>query len=302
MSGELAEGSGFFSIWPEANRVLRPFRRISKISEEKLVRRAAAVFTRLDPLMSRHHARRVRQVLGDHYAAISDSEPQFLALEGVSDLALNHLCGLRYNTGHYYAYLPPESVVKKPGLLVFLHGNAGNLKIFCHRWKHLADSLGLAVIAPTNGFGFWGQNSSVVVQRAIINALGRWPRIDPSIGQWLVGLSDGGNGVTRAANACQWHGLVYVSATMRAKELGQMEFRDNLMNRPVLVLHGRADHNVSPRMVQKSIEVLRRNGAEVSVEWYDKEDHFLTFGAADAVDERIARWIRTSRPGQAAPA
>ncbi|MFM7131791.1 MAG: alpha/beta hydrolase family protein, partial [bacterium] len=98
-----------------------------------------------------------------------------------------------------------------------------------------------------------------------------------------------------SALAQPWHGLVYVSATMRAKELGQKEFREGWKNRPLLVLHGRADHNVSPRMAEKSIEVLRQGGAEVSAEWYDKEDHFLTFGAADAVDERIARWIRTSR-------
>lgn len=295
MSGELAEKSSFFSIWPGEQRVFRPFRWISRIPEEKLVQRAAGVFTRIDPLMSRQHARRVRQVLGEQYAAISASEPEFLAFEGASDLALNHLCGLPHETGHYYAYIPKHHGDRPLGAMVFLHGNAGNLKIFCHRWRNLAENLGLAVLAPSNGFGFWGRNSAGVVSRALADLTARWPQIDQSKGLWLVGLSDGGNGVTRSALTQPWHGLVYVSATMRAKELGQKEFREGWKNRPLLVLHGRADHNVSPRMAEKSIEVLRQGGAEVSAEWYDKEDHFLTFGAADAVDERIARWIRTSR-------
>ena len=296
MRGAPAEDSGFFSIWPARKAVFRPFRPISNIPEDRVVNAGAAVFTRLDPFMARHHARRVRQVLGQNYAAIRAESPEFMALPGVSDLALNHLCGLHHDTGHYYAYIPAESVVMKPGLLVFLHGNAGNLKLFCHRWKNLANSLGLAVLAPTNGFGFWGRNSAKVVQSAIIDALGRWPKIDPGHGQWLVGLSDGGNGLTRAANACPWHGLVYLSATMRAKELAAHDFIHQWKNRPVLVMHGRADHNVSPRMVHKSIEVLQAGAVDVSAEWYDGEDHFLTLGAADAVDSRIASWIRAVGP------
>jgi pimeloyl-ACP methyl ester carboxylesterase len=290
------KSSGFFSVEPSGVTIFRPFRLISSIPEDQLVCSAASVFTRIDLLMSRHHARRVRRVLHSTYAEMAHDTPAFLASRGVSDLALNHLCGLPYDNGHYYAWLPSPEMHPNPGLLVFLHGNAGNLKLFCHRWQKVAETLGLVILAPTCGFGFWGKNSANVIGRSIDDALARWPQINPARGLWLMGLSDGGNGVTRAALAQPWHGLIYLSATMRAKELSAQPWIDSWQGRPVMVLHGRTDHNVSPRMVEKSLEALKRSAVELDENWYDKEDHFLCFGAADAVDERIFRWIRAHQP------
>jgi pimeloyl-ACP methyl ester carboxylesterase len=246
--------------------------------------------------MSRTHAARVRETLAAEYTAMAAESPELLNLHGSTDLAINHLTGLSIHNGHYFAYIPETAPAEKLGLLVFLHGNAGNFRLMIWRWRQLAETLRVAVIAPSYGFGFWGKDSPKVVDRAVEDAISRWPQIMPDQGLWLAGLSDGGNGVTRAGMVRPWNGMVYLSATMRPKELASKEFTDRWKGRPVLVLNGQKDHNVWPGSVRKAVEVLKIGGVDVSHECYDSEDHFMTFGAARVVDERIQRWISANRP------
>lgn len=286
---EMNQGGG---VW-------RPFQRLARMDEGVLVRRCASVLTRVDPLMKRDHSRRVRAVLAEEYAQMAEQEPGFLRLMGVTDLALNHVVGLSYDTGHYYAARPDVSPGERLGLWVFLHGNAGNFKLMPWRWWRLAEEMRLAVIVPTCGFGFWGGKSAEFIRCVVDDALRRWPEIDVGRGQWLAGLSDGGNGVTRGALVRDWDGLVYLSATMREKELTQPRFMAKWRDRRVLVLHGGADHNVRPKSVERAVKCLRDGGVKVDHSCYDREDHFMTFGAAREVDERIRAWIDESRTGEA---
>jgi fermentation-respiration switch protein FrsA (DUF1100 family) len=288
--------SRFHSIEPAGSDFFRPFHRLSTTNEARLVQRGASVLTRLDPLMSRTNAARVRETLAAEYTAMAAESPELLNLHGSTDLAINHLTGLSIHNGHYFAYIPETAPAEKLGLLVFLHGNAGNFRLMIWRWRQLAETLRVAVIAPSYGFGFWGKDSPKVVDRALEDAISRWPQIMPDQGLWLAGLSDGGNGVTRAGLVRPWNGMVYLSATMRPKELASKEFTDRWKGRPVLVLNGQKDHNVWPGSVRKAVEVLKIGGVDVSHECYDSEDHFMTFGAARVVDERIQRWISANRP------
>ena len=274
----------------------RPFQKLSTTNEARLVQRSAAVLTRLDPLMSRSHAARIRETLALEYAAMEAESPELLNLHGSTDLAINHLTGLSIHNGHYFAYIPKTAPAEKLGLFVFLHGNAGNFRLMIWRWRQLAEALKVAVIAPSYGFGFWGKDSAKVVDQAVGDAISRWPQIMPDHGMWLAGLSDGGNGVTRAGLVRPWSGLIYLSATMRPKELSGKEFNDRWKGRPVLVLNGQRDHNVWPGSVRKAVAVLKIGGVDVSHECYDNEDHFMTFGAARVVDDRIQRWISANRP------
>lgn len=288
--------SQFHSIEPDGSDIFRPFHRLSSTNEARLVQRSANILTRLDPLMSRTHAARVRETLAIEYAAMAAESPELLNLHGSTDLAINHLTGLSIHNGHYFAYIPETAAAEKLGLFVFLHGNAGNFRLMIWRWRQLAETLRVAVIAPSYGFGFWGKDSAKVVDQAVGDAISRWPQIMPDQGLWLAGLSDGGNGVTRAGLVRPWNGMVYLSATMRPKELSGKEFNDRWKGRPVLVLNGQKDHNVWPGSVRKAVAVLKIGGVDVSHECYDNEDHFMTFGAARVVDDRIQRWISANRP------
>ncbi|RLS24986.1 MAG: hypothetical protein DWH73_02620 [Planctomycetota bacterium] len=283
--------SGFHSIEPKATRIFRPFRWLATANEARLVPRTASVLTRLDPFMSPDHARRIRQTLALEYAAMSAQAPDLCKLCGSNDLAINHLRGLKIHTVHYFAYIPTTAPGETLGLFVFLHGNAGNFRLMPWRWRKMAETLRMAVLAPSYGFGFWGRQSASIIDHAVADAISRWPQIDPGQASWLAGLSDGGNGVTRAARAFPWHGLIYLSATMRPRELAHQDFIVHWKNRPVLVLNGNRDHNVWPGSVARAVKVLKTGGVHVDHECYDEEDHFLTFGAAQRVDERIQSWI-----------
>lgn len=289
---KLSQNSGFFSVQACGISVFRPFRFLARLNEKRLVKSGASFLTRLDPFMSCSHGFRVRRTLFEMYDSIPE---EVLNLDGVNDLALNHLLGLGIETGHYYAYVPETRQGERLGLMLFLHGNAGNFRLMIWRWKKLADQLRLAVVAPTYGFGFWGRHSSRIVENAFSDALFRWVQIDPSCGIWLAGLSDGGNGVTRAALVRPWNGLIYLSGTMRSRELARQEFVTRWKNRPVLVVHGAMDHNVSPQSVRRAVAVLEKAGVDVDYTCYDNEDHFLTFGADDIVDRRIRRWVEANR-------
>lgn len=293
---EIPAKSGFFLIDPFQSRVWRPFRKISEIHEARMVCGFANVLSRIDPLMSSGHSERIRLILKQEYQEMMQQCPEFLVRPGVSDLALNHLCGLPCQTEHYYAYVPDSRIHRRLGLLVFLHGNAGNLKIMTWRWKSLADKLGLAIVSPTNGFGFWSRESSTqVVQKCLTDVMLRWPQIQRNQGLWLAGLSDGGNGVTRSAAALSWDGLIYLSATMRFRDLSAPTFLESCKDRPILVLHGVKDHNVWPSSVRKCVDHLKSKGVKIDSEWYDREDHFLFFGAKERVDRRIEQWLGESR-------
>ena len=78
----------------------RPFQKLSTTNEARLVQRSAAVLTRLDPLMSRSHAARIRETLALEYAAMEAESPELLNLHGSTDLAINHLTGLSIHNGH----------------------------------------------------------------------------------------------------------------------------------------------------------------------------------------------------------
>ena len=121
--------SQFHSIERAGSDIFRPFHRLSSTNEARLVQRSANILTRLDPLMSRSHAVRIRETLAVEYAAMAAESPELLNLPGSTDIAINHLTGLSIHNGHYFAYIPETAPAEKLGLFVFLHGNAGNFRL-----------------------------------------------------------------------------------------------------------------------------------------------------------------------------
>lgn len=261
------------------------------MDEARLVLPGAHIISRVDLLMSRVHARRLRQSLRGDYDLMRDEAPGIFALPGSQDLTVNDLAFLSSDTGHYYAFLPDTAEGEKLGVMVFLHGHAGNFRLMVWRWRALARRARLAVVAPSGGFGFWGRGSAGIVRSALEDACRRWPVIDPGQGLWLAGLSAGGNGVIRSARAFGWNGLAFFSAVMRP-DLIDSTFGAGASDIPeVLVLNGLKDHNVSPRSVNRGVERFASLGAGIDRFAYDKEDHFMLFAQPDDVDRRILEWM-----------
>lgn len=269
------------------------------MDEARLVLPGANVISRLDLLMSRVHARRLRQALRAEYDLMRQEAPDVFALSGSQDLTANDLAFLSSDTGHYYAFLPKVAEGEKLGAMVFLHGHAGNFRLMAWRWRELARRARLAIVAPSGGFGFWGPSSARIVSSALDDACRRWSVIDPGRGLWLAGLSAGGNGVIRSARAFGWNGLAFLSAVMRP-DLIDSVFGARAAGIPeVLVLYGLKDHNVSPRSVNRGVERFISLGARIEHFAYDEEDHFMLFAQPDDVDRRILEWMSARNGGGA---
>lgn len=285
----------FYGVEPDRRPVWRPFRGLSRVDESRLVLPVAGLISRVDPLMSRAHSRRMRAWLRADYEAIRGDVPGLLSLPGSIDLTASNLAGLTYDTGHYYAFIPDTSIGEKLGAMVFLHGHAGNFRMLIWRWRSLAVRARLAILAPSCGFGFWGRNSANIVTAALADACRLWPVIDPDQGLWLCGLSAGGSGTIRAARAAVWHGLIFVSATMRPDLIDEACSGTSGPMPGALVFNGLKDHNVSPSSVNRGVRRLIDRGVDVERFVYDEEDHFLVFAQSADLDSRMIDWMSRHR-------
>jgi pimeloyl-ACP methyl ester carboxylesterase len=269
-------------------RLMRPGV-LGSVPEIDVVKLGTALFTRLIPGISAKHAQRIRRETLRLYREVNDrgDVPSVYHLGGLE------LLGRRFDAGNYFAYVPASDPCKRLGAIVFLHGNGGNFTIMPWVWRAFAETHRYAIIAPTYGFGFWGEGGVEAVERVVDDALIRLP-IDPKR-LYLAGLSDGGNGVTRSGRAHpdRYQGLIYVSPTMRLDEVGSPAFVAGWKGRPVLVIQGDADRNVRKADVDPAVASLVKSGVGVTYRVFAGEDHFLFLGRSDEVFRVIADWIET---------
>ncbi len=250
--------------------------------------------TRLAPWSAR--ARAIRETTLGLYRSI-DADPGARGLGAVTDLGLREVLGLPFlRLEHAFAYVPEPRADERLGLVVFLHGNGGNFQVLPWAWRPFADRERFAILCPTFGCGFWGEGGVEAIDRALDDALARWP-IDPAR-VYLGGISDGGVGVTRSARAHpgRYRGLIYASPTMKLDELASPDFARGWRGRPILVLQGGRDWNVRRDTVDPAVDLLRRQGADVSYHVDGGEDHFLFFSKRLELFGVIGEWMG-ARPG-----
>ena len=196
--------------------------------------------------------------------------------------------------GHYLAMVPQKAPAKKRmPLAVFLHGSAG---AFSSYWKVLAPLVrkhGAAVICPTFGFGNWGRRRGGVahVLASIKHARKRYPVISGRT--YLVGLSNGGTGVSPAVARCKgcFAGAAYVSGVISRRAVARGVKRGAWRELPVLVIHGGKDLRIPPWAIRPAVKKLSEGGVRLSRLDFPKEDHFLFFAKRDQVVRRLARWM-----------
>ena len=269
-------------------------RRVPRLSPAKLlpeidqVKLGVTLATRFVPWMGR--ARTIREVTMGLYRAI-EANPDARGLGPVTHYGGLEAIGLDFRADHYFAYVPEPKPGERLGAVVFLHGNGGNFQVMPWACRELAESRRVIILCPTFGFGFWGEGGVEAVDRAWLDALGRWP-IDPARVD-LAGLSDGGLGVTRSALAHpdRYRGLIYVSPTMRRDELGSLPFEMGWKGRPILVLQGDRDWSVAKSTVDPAVDLLRRLGCDVDYRVFPGEDHFLFFSRRLELSDAIGGWM-----------
>ena len=264
------------SLWRgRANRLSeRPL-----VAEGQLIRLAAAIISRVDPLMSREHARRLRELLPTFAGELPPLMPAWPE-------ALRSLFTGRDDSNHLFV-VEPEDRQTPAGLNVFLHGHGGNSVLYPHLLRDWATSRRMLVVCPTFGHGNWESPRGIAaVRRAMAVAREQLPAGATRV--FLAGISQGGAGVVRAARAegSAVSGLILISPTMEPDQLTAP-----WAGMPALVFQGDADHNVTAKSVRLGVELMRGAGADVTFHLLAGEDHFLFFARRAETLEILGQWM-----------
>lgn len=294
-SEQLPPGTrGFGSVFRSPQR----FRRLSPawiVPERDQVRLGGLVLPWVDPHLSREQGKRFRLAFDCVYAALERCKDFADAGSAMGEAYANMFLGAG-PVGHMYVYYPAAS--GRLPVLVFLHGWLGNLKAYSWAWREFADLNGFAIIAPTFGNGVWlGQQADDILQwtAQVIRADGR---LDPGR-VFVVGLSNGGTGVTRWATLLRetYQGLVYLSPVMRGTAESP-DFVSAVGTRPLLVVHGGDDNRIPPGYVLEQVAELEAAGVRVERLCYSGEDHVLVLTARKRLHADLRRWIDGTCRGQ----
>jgi predicted esterase len=247
------------------------------------------VMTVLDGALDRQEARHVRELSMRYYRAMEQA-PEFVAL----GTALPDAYADR-DSAHLYAYAPAHDPTQRLPTVLFLHGSGGNFKSYLYLWKRFADRTRTAVVLPSFGWGNWYERGGVeAVERARAWAVASLGADERRI--FLVGLSNGGTGVTRAAAAypAGYCGLAFVSGVLEDEILRGPKGAPRALPWPMLMIHGPDDDRVPLVDVTASVGRLRAQGAAVDLRVVEHEDHFLFFDRDEQVLATVEEWIRSA--------
>lgn len=278
---------GSFHVLAEPALALSPDPKLARWfpSECQCLRLLVKFGTRVipPPFLRRDSAARLRAEVG-RLALEVDQDPILGPAQSV--------LGASTSLAHAWAYVPSASPGEKLSCLVFLHGNGGNCKLLAAAWRPFAEAQRVVVICPTFGLGFWGRGAVERIELIRSLALARWP-IDPRRLD-LAGLSDGGKGVVRVIRQHPDHyrGVILISATMPTSDLSDPSTAPSWRGRPVLILQGGRDWNVTRRSVERGAEWLRQHGAVLTMRIEPDEDHGLFFTQRHQVAAWVAEWRR----------
>jgi predicted esterase len=240
-------------------------------------------------VLDRDQADRVRVLSMQYYRAM-EQDPEFVAL----GTALPDAYADR-DVAHLYAYAPPHAPAERLPTVLFLHGSAGNFKSYLYLWKRFADRTRMVVVLPSFGWGNWNERGGVeAVERARAWAVANMGADEERI--FLVGLSNGGTGVTRAAaaNPGAYCGLAFISGVLEDEILRGPKSAPHGLPWPMLMIHGPDDDRVPFGDVKASVARLRAQGATVDLRTIEHEDHFLFFDRDEQVLVRVEDWVRSA--------
>ena len=258
---------------------------IPEIDQMKLGTYLAPAF---DPIITTSSAARLRQLTMEVYRAM-DADPAFVPLGSAMTYAYDDS-----DSGHLYTYVPSHAPGERLGAIVFLHGSAGNFKVYTHLLTRVAERERLVIVAPSFGFGNWqkegGAGAVEHARRYAVETLGADPRRIV-----LAGLSNGGRGITRvlAEHGEAYRAVVAISAVLE-RDVIDIRVAVRARNMPALVVYGTKDDRIPTSHEAQGAAALTRAGLRVRTHGYEGEDHFLLFSRRDEVLDEIASFIRAA--------
>lgn len=261
---------------------------VPEIDQFKL---ATYVFPLIDPFIDRVNSTRLRNLCLNIYREMRCSN-EFNKLGSVLNLCyLDIFTGTR-PTGHIYEYVPKSNQTLP--VIIFIHGSLGNFKGYLWCWKKFADKNQFAIIAPTFGAGDWNKEGGVEEILRAVEYCKKNPKFDCSK-IYLVGLSNGGKGVSRAilsSSPSSFKGIIYISAIIEDEIIWEDDFIGKCKSQNILVLHGEKDRRIPLKFITPIVDKLAKDGINIKSKYYPSEDHFLMFSDWTGLSKDIRDWLK----------
>ena len=287
-SGRVSPESSLRSEYRGQARVSR-FSPAWLVDEADQVRLGGVLLPYIDPFMSGEQGKRFARTFISAYAELRQS-PDFVQVGSTMGDAYANMFFGAASRGHAYLYRPSAHAGRHCPVIVFLHGWLGNMKAYIWTWARFADQNGFVVVCPTFGNGIWkGQNADETLRW--LDGLIRTDPMCDAQQVYVVGLSNGGTGVTRWATTLPntYRGLVMISPAMKGAD--SPAFVSAVGTRPILVVHGEKDNRIPPDYVNRAVAVMREKGLRVESVCYHDEDHVLVLSSARRFQADLLAWI-----------
>jgi predicted esterase len=242
--------------------------------------------------ISRVQAARMRSLVTPMYEEM-DRDAAFRDLGSAFDSACLDLLHIKFPAGHYFVALPEPPAASSDKreqipCLIFLHGMGGNAKAYIWLLSRFARERKWIVIAPTFGLGNWDNPDGAAMVVAIAREAVKTLPIDPHR-IFLMGYSNGGMGVTRAAILAPelFQGLIYLSPVTEDELFSTKQFLSRARDRKILFLYGGRDEQIPRRFVEATVASLIQRVSDVRIKVYDDEGHWLLFSQPKSVFDDV---------------
>lgn len=216
-----------------------------------------------------------------------EHDPTYRAAGSALGLAYSELLGGSARSGH--VYVDRAAGDGEQPAVVFLHGFGGSMQGPLWTLRAAVHAKGYALVAPSYGAGFWdnpGGMETVDATLAWMASTGAFD-MDRLV---IAGLSNGGLGVSRAAQAHPWRGVAWLSGVIEADEMAGVVVTQG-WEVPLLVLHGQEDDRIPQDYVDEAVIVLKGSGASVTYTLVPGANHFLMFTHRPALDAALGAWL-----------
>ncbi|MFT5127668.1 MAG: putative esterase [Rhodothermales bacterium] len=244
----------------------------------------------LDPYINHAQSVRIRSLFQGVYRELR-KDPDFAEAGSVMNYAYRDTFGvLPHESGHQYCYIPAWRDEAYP-VLIFMHGSGGNFKGYMWVLKSLADTHGVAIVAPSLGMGTWPKAETEACIREALAVCASDPRLDENR-VFLAGLSNGGIALSHSAPFAEaLRGFIGISPVLHREPFADSGFHAAWSGKPVLLLHGGQDRRIPQSFVDAAGSSMSRGGVSVTTRIFESEDHFLFFSQPDKVLDTIANWM-----------
>ena len=194
------------------------------------------------------------------------------------------MLGFESTAGALFSYIPSATSPGESGkkvAIVLLHGSLGNFQGSWLLWKKLAESTGVAIVAPTFATGQWSQEGG----RAAIAEAREFCIQHRAIDEnrlVLAGISEAGIGVLREAAAAPqgWDKLLLISPVIEQEIINSKPFIDGWRNT--------LGPGQSIREAQASMESL---GIRLSTHYLSSSEPFLFLSDWTSFQKLIQPWL-----------